>query len=147
MAHENNSDDVLRKLFDRFLQPESPDDSSNASERSPKRRGSPLSDWRNTVRPVFETRCEPRHPTAPFTSAGLSVFVSQRIRRAGKEVSWDSLIIRCDEETDGAITVRVIVANPDWRHWMQIACIRSRPGDDKATTALECNLDHEEVPT
>lgn len=106
-----------------------------------------MGDWRNTVRPLFEVRCEPRHPTAPFTSAGLSLFVSQRIRKADKEVPWDSVIIRCDEETNGAITVRVILSNPDWRHWVQIACIRSRPGDEQATAALECDLNHQEVPT
>ena len=64
-----------------------------------------------------------------------------------EEVLWDSLIVRCDEETDGTIIIRVIVANPDWRHWVQIACIRSRPGDGRSTVALECNLDHEEVPS
>lgn len=147
MISDDNRDDVLKRLFDRFLQPEAPDDFSSASQTPRKREDRPLSDWRNTVRPVFETRCEPRHPTAPFTSAGLSVFVSQQIRKGGREVSWDSLIIRCDEETNGTITVRVIISNPDWRHWMQIACICSRPGDEQSATALECNLEHEEVPS
>lgn len=147
MVHDDHADDVLRKLFDRFLGPENPDEISKISQRARRRGKPPAGDWRNTVRPVFETRCEPRHPTAPFTSAGLSVFVSQRIRKAEKEVSWDSVIIRCDEETDGTITVRVILSNPDWRHWVQIACIRSRPGDDQSTLALECNLAHEEVPS
>lgn len=147
MVRDDSSDDALRKLFDRFLQPENPDDFPKTAQWPRKTGGSSMGDWRNTVRPIFDVRCEPRHPTAPFTSAGLSLFVSQRIRKAEKEVSWDSVIVRCDEETNGTITVRVILSNPDWRHWVQIACIRSRPGDARSAVALDCNLDHEEVPS
>lgn len=56
------------------------------------------------------------------------------------------MTVRCDEETDGTMTVRVMVSNPVWERRVQIACIRSRPGDERSTMALTCNLDHEEVP-
>jgi hypothetical protein len=103
-------------------------------------------DWRDSAGPAFVAQCTPRHPQAPYTSAGLLLSVSQWIRRDQRQELWDSVIIRCDEETDGTMTIRVIVSNPEWDRRLQIACIRSRPGDRESMTALACNLDHEEIP-
>lgn len=108
--------------------------------------GSPLpKDWRDMVEPAFVARCEPRRPGAPYTSGGLSVIVSQWIRRGREEELWDSLIVRCDEEDDGTMTVRVVVSNPDWDQRLQIACLQSRPGDQQSMTPLACNLNHEDI--
>jgi hypothetical protein len=35
-----------------------------------------------------------------------------------------------------------VVFNPDWDEPLQIACMRSRPGDTTGLTPLGCNLDH-----
>jgi hypothetical protein len=38
------------------------------------------------------------------------------------------------------------VFNPDWDEPLQIACIRSRPGETSTNgAALKCNLDHIKV--
>jgi len=38
--------------------------------------------------------------------------------------------------------IRVLVFHPEWDEALQIACIKSRPGDGDCQTALGCNLDH-----
>jgi hypothetical protein len=137
-------DDALKKLFDRFLEPEKPKINSEANWRE-KQESPAVVDWRDAAGPAFVAQCAPRHPQAPYTSPGLLLTVSQWIRRGQREQLWESLIIRCDEETDGTMTVRVIVCNPEWDQKLQIACIRSRPGDKESMTSLACNLDHEEL--
>ena len=91
----------------------------------------------------FEVRCEPhdqRH--ALIATLGLSLSVGQRIRRNGRDQMWDSIIVRCAEEGDGTLAVRILISNPDWEELLQIAHIRSRPDDEESLTALGCNLDH-----
>ena len=68
--------------------------------------------------------------------------MAQRIRKDDLEQMWDSVIVRCSEEDDGTLAVRVFVSNPDWQELLQIACIRSKPDDRESLTALGCNLDH-----
>lgn len=109
-------------------------------------RGRKRSKQHDSAKANFVARCEPRNSQAPFTSAGLSLRVGQLIRTTNREEIWDAVIVRCDEQTDGTLVVRVIVSNPDWENLVQIACIRSRPGDATSMTALACNLDHEELP-
>jgi hypothetical protein len=72
----------------------------------------------------------------------VSVTVGQLVRRYGREGMWDSVGVYAEEEEDGTLVVRVLVFNPDWDEALQIACIRSRPGDAASLTALGCNLDH-----
>ena len=92
---------------------------------------------------AFEVRCESRDQRrALIATTELSAVVAQRIRRNDFEQMWDSVIIRCTEEEDGTMAVRVLVTNPDWHELIQIAHIRSRPYDEKSLTALGCNLDH-----
>jgi hypothetical protein len=56
---------------------------------------------------------------------------------------WDSVSVYAQEDQDGTLIVRVMVFNPDWDEPLQIACIRSRPGEASTDgAALECNLDH-----
>jgi len=59
----------------------------------------------------------------------LTVTVGQRIRRNGLEEIWDSVRVYAEEGEDGTLVARVLVFNPDWDEPLQIACIRSRPGD------------------
>lgn len=143
MAH-NADDETLKKLFERFLESDPPRFQSPSNWRK-KDEGLQVSDWRDSTSSAFVARCTPRHPQTPYSSPGLSLSVGQWLRRDHREELWDSVIIRCDEETDGTMTVRVIVSNPDWTRPLQIACIRSRPGDRESMTALACNLDHEEI--
>ena len=72
----------------------------------------------------------------------LSVHIGQRVRRNGIEEIWDSVGVYGQEEEDGTLVVRVLVFNPDWDEPLQIACIRSRPGDAASLTPLGCNLNH-----
>ncbi len=92
---------------------------------------------------TFQARCEPHDQRyALIATSGLSLFVAQRIRKDDLEQMWDSVIVRCSEEDDGTLAVRVFISNPDWQELLQIACIRSKPDDRESLTALGCNLDH-----
>jgi hypothetical protein len=86
---------------------------------------------------VLQVRC--RLTVGPNS---LSVCIGQRVRVDGIEEMWDSVGVYAQEEEDGSLVVRVLVFNPDWDEALQIACIRSRPGDAAGLTALGCNLDH-----
>jgi hypothetical protein len=92
---------------------------------------------------AFEVRCESRDQRrALIATTGMNAVVAQRIRRNGREQMWDSVIIRCAEEHDNTMAIRVFVSNPDWDELIQIAHIQSRPYDPSSLTALGCNLDH-----
>lgn len=141
----SNDDETLKKLFERFWQPEKSDADATARHESAERSDTKLNESAASNGAVFVARCEPRYPHSSYTSPGLSVLVSQWIRRNRREELWNSVIVRCDEEPDGTMTVRVIVANPDWDQPLQIACLQSRPGDAKSDTSLVCNLNHEDL--
>lgn len=144
MAHSDD-DETLKKLFERFWQPEKSDADANARQESAEGSDAQSNESADSNGAVFIVRCEPRYPQSSYTSPGLSVLVSQWIRRNRREELWNSVIIRCDEEGDGTMTVRVIIANPDWEQPVQIACLQSRPGDAKSLTPLACNLSHEKI--
>lgn len=95
--------------------------------------------------PFFVTRCEARLNDAFFPSNGLTVTVGQLIRQEGIQKIWDSILLRCEEESDGTLAIRVLISNPDWDNLLQIAYIRSRPHDPESMTSLACNLDHEDL--
>lgn len=95
--------------------------------------------------PFFVTRCEAHQNDVFFPSNGLLIAVGQLIRRDGLQKIWDSILLRCEEESDGTLAIRVMISNPDWDAPLQIACIRSRPHDPESMTPLACNLDHEET--
>lgn len=96
---------------------------------------------------MFVARCEPPRPDAgPDGSSRLSLFVSQRLRSHGVEQLWDTVIVECDEQLDGTLGMVVVISNPDWEERLQIAHLRSRPGDPHTLTAVGCNLDHRRIP-
>ncbi len=95
--------------------------------------------------PFFVTRCETLQNDVLFPANGLAVAVGQMIEQNGQQKIWDSVLLLCKEESDGTLTIRVIVSNPDWNGPLQIACTRSRPQDSESMTPLACNLDHEEL--
>lgn len=68
--------------------------------------------------------------------------VEQCILRAGAQDMWNSLSVYCEQESTGALLVRVVVFNPDWDGPLQIAAIRSWPNDPANLVSLACNLDH-----
>ena len=72
----------------------------------------------------------------------LSVKIGQRVREDDAEKMWHSVGLYAEEDSNGNLAIRVLVFNPDWDEPLQIACIRSRPGDGDCQTALGCNLDH-----
>ena len=73
----------------------------------------------------------------------VSITVGQLIQRHGRAEMRDSVGVYAEEGRDGTLVVRVMVFNPDWDEPLQIACIRSRPGEAAMNlTALGCNLDH-----
>ncbi|GEM_PF-3076730 len=96
--------------------------------------------------PFFVTRCEARMSDALFPANGLLISVGQLVRESGLQKIWESILLRCEEESDGTLAIRVMVAHPEWEQLLQIACIRSRPHDPESLTPLACNLDHEELP-
>jgi hypothetical protein len=91
---------------------------------------------------LFEVHCKAGDVGQSCAGTALSVRVSQRVRRGGIEEMWDSVSVYAQEEEDGSLVVRVLIFNPDWDEPLQIACIRSRPGDAAGLTPLGCNLDH-----
>ena len=71
----------------------------------------------------------------------LSVRVGQRMRAGKQQEMWDSVQILCKEQSDGSLTVEVIVCHPDWEEAKTVAAIHSRPQDDgTATPGLKCDL-------
>src|SRR5262249_30013415 len=72
----------------------------------------------------------------------LSVRIAQRVLRGGFHEMWNSLSIFGEVEASGAVVLRVMVFNPDWDGPVQIAALRSWPGDPSSLTVLGCNLDH-----
>ena len=72
----------------------------------------------------------------------LSVKIGQRVRMDDAEGVWHSVAVYAEQDEDGSLVIRVMVSNPDWDEPLQIACIRSRPGDGDCLTALGCNVDH-----
>ncbi len=71
----------------------------------------------------------------------LSVRVGQRMRAGKEEEMWDSVQILCKEQSDGSLTVEVVVCHPDWEEAQTIAAIHSRPQvSDTAGPGLECDL-------
>jgi hypothetical protein len=95
--------------------------------------------------PKFVARCESHSSETANSLRHFSVVLSQRLRSHGVEQAWDIVIIRCDEEPDNTLITRVIVSNPDWSERIEIARLRSRPGDADVLTALGCNLNHRRV--
>src|SRR5712664_1777114 len=68
----------------------------------------------------------------------VSVTIGQRVLRHGAEEIWDSIMVYGDRAADGSFEIRVMVFNPDWHEPLQIASLRSRPGDGDCQTALGC---------
>ena len=96
--------------------------------------------------PTFTVRCEPETSgTGEEVRRRLSVFVGQRVRSHSVEQPWDTILIFCEEDTEGTLSTRIVISNPDWEERVQIAQIRSRPQDENALAALGCNLDHQRV--
>ncbi len=90
----------------------------------------------------FEVRCRPEQRRNTLLSDfDLSISVGQLVRGEGAERMWDSVIIRCGEEKDGTLAVRVFVSNPDWEELLQVACLRSKPCDPASFTTLVASLD------
>ena len=72
----------------------------------------------------------------------LSVRVGQRMRAGKEEEMWDSIQILCKEQSDGSLTIEVVVCHPDWEEAKTIAAIHSRPQDiDTSAPGLKCDLE------
>lgn len=76
----------------------------------------------------------------------LSVCVGQRMRTGKEEEMWDSVQILCKEQSDGSLTVEVVICHPDWEEVKTIATIHSSPqGSDAAAPSLRCDLKFSET--
>ena len=62
-------------------------------------------------------------------SESVCVKVGQRVRRNGTEEIWHSVAVYAQQDDQGSLVIRVLVFHPDWDEALQIACIKSRPGD------------------
>lgn len=58
-----------------------------------------------------------------------SITVGQRVLRDGAEEMWDSVVVLCQEEQDGALAIRIFLCHPDWDEPLEIAVIRSGQKD------------------
>ncbi len=54
-----------------------------------------------------------------------SITVGQRILRDGAAEIWDSVVVLCQEEDDGALAIRVVLCHPDWDEPREVARTRS----------------------
>jgi hypothetical protein len=77
--------------------------------------------------PHFEIRCD-ASPNGQLhvKNHALSVAVSQVINTNNERESWQSVLIICEEGSDGLLTTKIIVCHPQWDQNLQIACIKSR---------------------
>lgn len=91
----------------------------------------------------FQVRCDAGSPGRfEVGTDNLSVRVGQRIRVGDQEEMWDSVQILCKEQSDGSLTVEVVVCHPDWEEAKTIAAIHSRPQDSGAgVPAAKCDLE------
>ena len=64
-----------------------------------------------------------------LSAQSLSVTVGQRILGDGALEMWDSVVVSCAQEEDGAIRVCVTGFHPDWDEGREIMFVRSRPND------------------
>jgi hypothetical protein len=91
----------------------------------------------------FEVDCKAGHAGGLCVgSESVCVEVGQRVRMDGVEEIWHSVGVYAQQDDNGNLVIRVLVFHPDWDEGLQIACIKSRPGDGGCQTALGCNLDH-----
>lgn len=72
-----------------------------------------------------------------------SITLGQLIVRGSAEEMWDSVVVLCQEEADGALAIRIVLCHPDWDEPREIACLRSWVGTPVPRgAALECCLGH-----
>ena len=90
----------------------------------------------------FQVRCDAgSQGRFEVGTDSLSVRVGQRMRAGKQEEMWDSVQILCKEQSDGSLTVEVVVCHPDWEEAKTIAAIHSRPQDGgTASPSLKCDL-------
>ena len=73
----------------------------------------------------------------------VSFTVAQRIILENREQLWESVRVRCRREEDSSLTVQVLIWAPDLDGALQIAHLRSAPGDgSKGRQPLERDLNH-----
>lgn len=90
----------------------------------------------------YEVRCIAKpYGELHVKSESLSVSVSQAILRNGAEEMWNSVLIICERDPDGAVITKVIVSHPDWDQNLQIAAITSSVADkNNSQPGIECDL-------
>ena len=95
----------------------------------------------------FEVRCHAGDAGhLEVASDSVSVRVGQRIRRDGKQELWGSLLVECEEQDDGSLTVEVVVFHPDWDEPLRIASIQSKPSDENAVApTLRCDFQQKQL--
>src|SRR5260370_29408065 len=74
-----------------------------------------------------------------LSAQSLTVTVGQRILRDGALEKWDSVVVSCAQEEDGAMRLCVTGFHPDWDEGREIMFVRSRL-DDKDNTMLAFEL-------
>lgn len=80
------------------------------------------------------------------TTDSLSINAGQQICRGEDVETWNSVSIYSSQETDGSLSLRIIVFHPDWEEPIQIACLRSWP--QKAcdrVSIFQCDLEHKQL--
>lgn len=93
-------------------------------------------------REPFLIKCDAGESGQLHSSAKrASITVGQRILRDGAVEMWDSVVVLCQVEADGALAIRVVLCHPDWDEPREIAHTRSWfKSPPPAGAALACEM-------
>lgn len=81
----------------------------------------------------FRVQCNAGHAGQfEIANSNVTLRVSQRIRKGGREEMWDSLRVNCHEQEDGNLTVEIVILHPQWDKPLRIAYAVSGPEDARA---------------
>src|SRR4051794_18173732 len=67
-------------------------------------------------------------------SERLSLIISQKIVRGGREQMWDWILIQSNCQSDGLLRTHILLCNPDWDEPHEIAKVESRMDTGTAAT-------------
>ncbi len=96
----------------------------------------------------FQVECEADEAGILRVATKAAAFRgSQRIVLENEEQLWESVQVHFAKEDDGTLTVQILIFTPDRDRALQIAQLKSNPGDrSKGRKALEYDLTPKMLP-
>lgn len=83
---------------------------------------------RSQIEWPFHVKCDAG--TAGSLSSGtekVTVTISHKIMRDGREQMWDCVFLLSQRELDGGLRTSVLLCNPDWDEPLEVATVDSGP--------------------